>query len=631
MTAHFGNGVPGVAYSVDWGDGTSDPVQGSGNVQTASTHKYSAPGIYIVKYGVVGGAPVTVSLTVRAPVPTLSLDPNPALVGQQVTASMGNLLPSLPYSLDWGDGTTVPVTVINGKATAKHAYNAPGVFVVKLSADGVAPVTVSLNVRPPVPTLSLDPNPALVGQQVTASMGNLISNLPYSLDWGDGTTVPVTVINGKATAKHAYNAPGVFVVKLSADGVAPVTVSLNVRPPVPTLSLDPNPALVGQQVTANMGNLLPNLPYSLDWGDGTTVPVTGGNGKATAKHVYNAPGVFVVKLSADGVAPVTVSLNVRPPVPTLSVDPNPATALQDVTASLGNLIPNFPYSLDWGDGTTVPVTGNGKATAKHKYAAPGVFVVKLSADGIAPVTVSLNVRPPAAGLTVEPNPALVGQDVTANLSSLLPNYPYSLDWGDGTTVPVTGNGRATAKHKYTAPGVFVVKLSADGIAPVTVSLNVRPPAAGLTVEPNPASVGQQVTANLNSLLPSLIYTLDWGDGSVVSVSGSASASPKHAYTAPGVYLVQLSADGVTPVTVSLKVNAPQPTLTVEPNPATVGQQVTATMASLVANLNYTLDWGDGVTVPVTGNGQATASTPTALPESMPCGSAPMALRPPASA
>ena len=131
-------------------------------------------------------------------------------------------------------------------------------------------------------------------------------------------------------------------------------------------------------------------------------PVTGGNGKATAKHVYNAPGVFVVKLSADGVAPVTVSLNVRPPVPTLSVDPNPATALQDVTASLGNLIPNFPYSLNWGDGTTVPVTGNGKATAKHKYAAPGVFVVKLSADGIAPVTVSLNVRPPAAGLTVEP-------------------------------------------------------------------------------------------------------------------------------------------------------------------------------------------------------------------------------------
>ena len=611
VTAHFGNGVPGVAYSVDWGDGTSDPVQGSGNVQTSAQHKYSAPGIYIVKYGVVGGAPVTVSLTVRAPVPTLSLDPNPALVGQQVTANMGNLLPNLPYSLDWGDGSVVPVTG-NGKATAKHAYNSPGVFVVKLSADGVAPVTVSLNVRPPIPTLSLDPNPALVGQQVTANMGNLISNLPYSLDWGDGSVVPVTG-NGQATAKHAYNSPGVFVVKLSADGVAPVTVSLNVRPPIPTLSLDPNPALVGQQVTANMGNLLSNLPYSLDWGDGTTVPVTG-NGKASAKHAYPVPGVYIVKLSADGVTPVTATLKVNAPTATLSLDPNPALVGQQVTATLGSLVPSYAYSLDWGDGATSPVSGT-TTNAKHSYTAPGTYLVKLLHDGSAPVTASLSVRAPTPTLSADPNPAIVGQDVTASLGNLISNFPYSLDWGDGSVVPVTGNGKATAKHKYAAPGVFIVKLSADGIAPVTVSLNVRPPAAGLTVDPNPAIVGQDVTATLASLLPNYPYSLDWGDGSVVPVTGNGKATAKHKYAAPGVFVVKLSADGIAPVTVSLNVRPPAAGLTVDPNPAIVGQDVTASMSSLLPSYPYSLDWGDGTVVPVTGNGAPPPSTSTPRPAS----------------
>ena len=138
------------------------------------------------------------------------------------------------------------------------------------------------------------------------------------------------------------------------------------------------------------------------------MPVSG-NGNATAVHNYSAPGIYAVRLSFEGVAPVSVSVRITVPTPTLGLAPNPANVKENVTASLGNLAPNFGYSLDWGDGTTAPISGNGNASATHKYAAPGVFVVKLTPDGLPPVTSPLTVKVPAPTLDAQPNPARVGQ------------------------------------------------------------------------------------------------------------------------------------------------------------------------------------------------------------------------------
>ncbi|TSA87491.1 hypothetical protein FNU79_03140 [Deinococcus detaillensis] len=594
-------GSAGSKYILNFGDGSNQAFAPS-NKAASFKHTYQQAGPQVLVVSDLNERPLCrLVLNVAAPTPTLSLDPNPALVGQTVTANLGNLpaFASGGATLDWGDGSVVPVSGV-GQATLKHAYTGAGVYVVKLNT-GNTPVVASITIRAPTPTLSLDPSPASIGQQVTASMGNLVPSFPYSLDWGDGTVVPVSGGSGSATAKHAYTLPGVYVVKLSADGVAPVTVTLNVTAPTATLSLDPNPALVGQTVTASIGSLVPSLTYSLDWGDGSVVPVSGGNGSASAKHAYPAPGTYLVKLVRDGAAPVTASINVRPPNAALTVDPNPALVGQEVTASMSSLLVSYPYTLDWGDGTAVPVTGNGKATAKHKYAAPSIYVVKLTADGVAPVIVNVSVRPPAPTLSADPNPAEVGQSVTASMGNLAAGLSYSLDWGDGASVPVSGgNGSASAKHSYAAPGVYVVKLSTEGAAPATVSLNVKLTVPTLSLDPNPANVREDVSASIGNLVPNFRYSLDWGDGTTVPISGNTSASAKHKFTAPGVYVVKLTPEGGAPVVVSLNVKVPVPTLDAQPNPARVGENVTATPGNLIAGLSYTLDWGDGTTTLVTG-------------------------------
>ena len=367
-------------YGLDFGDGGTNNFGTPGQDHSISfQHPYSQSGPKVVLLlDLATQRPLCQAvITVAAPVPTLSLDPNPAQVGQSVTATLGNLLAGAVYSLDWGDGTMVPAT-----GTLKHAYSAPGVYIVKLSTPAAAaPVTASLTVRAPTPTLGVDPNSALVGQPVTASLENLLPTLSYTLDWGDGSAAPISA-SGKASAQHAYLAPGVYAVKLSAEGLAPVVVSLRVNLSAPTLSLDPSPADIGQSVTASLGNLAAGISYSLDWGDGTTVPATG-----SPKHVYPAPGVYLVKLSADGIAPVTASLTVRVPTPTLSAAPSPASVGETVTATPGTLAPGLSYTLDWGDGAAVAITG----PLKHQYAAPGVYVLKLSVDGAAPATFPLTV------------------------------------------------------------------------------------------------------------------------------------------------------------------------------------------------------------------------------------------------
>ncbi|GAA4020897.1 PKD domain-containing protein [Deinococcus rubellus] len=601
VTATYSYNTKPGTIAIDWGDGVRDDQS---NDRGSVAHRYDKAGIYmailLLNNSAVSRQQVTITETTAC---EISADPNPVQPGKNVDIVVKFSGPAdSKYSIDFGDGGVSNFGAPNKSASFKHAYQQAGaqVVVVSDSATQRPLCRQVVNVAAPTSTLSLDPNPALVGQTVTASLGNLPPTLSSSatLDWGDGTTVPVNGI-GQATLKHAYGAPGVYVVKLNAGGAAPVTASITVRAPAPTLSLDPNPATVGQQVTANLGNLLPNLPYTLDWGDGTTAPISGGNGKASVKHAYNAPGIFVVKLSADGIAPVTVSINVRPPNAGLTVDPNPATVGQDVNATMSSLLPSYPYTLDWGDGTAVPVTGNGQATAKHKYTAPGVYVVKLSADGVAPVTVSVNVRPPVPTLNLDPNPAEVGQSVSASLGNLLSSLSYTLDWGDGSVVPV-GSNIATAKHSYGAPGVYVVKLGTDGAAPATVSLTVKLPVPTLGLDPNPANVGQDVTASLGNLVATFKYSLDWGDNQSLPISGSATASAKHKFSASGVYVVKLTPEGGAPVVVSLNVKVPVPTLDAQPNPAKVGENVTATPGNIVPGLNYTLDWGDGTTSPING-------------------------------
>ena len=237
-----------------------------------------------------------------------------------------------------------------------------------------------------------------------------------------------------------------------------------------------------------------------------------------------------------------------------------------MTASTTGLQAGTSYTIDWGDGTTSPATTN-----THVYQAAGPYTVTLTGGNQTPVTAPVTVNAPIPPLTLSltPNPALVGQTVTANVTGLQAGTNYIIDWGDGRKQTLAGS-TPQLTHSYTQPGSYVVTLSGGTQAPVTAPAVVTAPVPQITLVPNPAEVDQTVTITMSNLLQGVVYTLDWGDGTsetvqdgtlpgqslgVARLQSMAVLQRVHIYRQPGTYTVTLRAAGLPPGTAVMTVRS----------------------------------------------------------------------------
>ncbi|ULH16967.1 hypothetical protein MF271_17450 (plasmid) [Deinococcus sp. KNUC1210] len=389
--------------------------------------------------------------------------------------------------------------------------------------------------------------------------------------------------------------------KLFSSTVPAAVQVVTITLPAPTLSVTPSSGLTGSTFTAALGNLVQGVTYTLDWADGTTEAVTG-SGNVARSHVYTSAGTFAVRLTAQGTAPVVGTVTVTNPAPTLSVTPTTADVGATFTAALENLVAGVPYTLDWGDGTTEAVTGSGTTSRLHVYAAPGTFSVRVSARGGVPAVAVVNVTVPAPALNVTPASAVLGDPVTATVSGTVKTVTYTLDWGDGQTEALSGAASYTAKHTYQGSGVYVVRVTAAGVPPVTASVNITAAAPTLSVQPSPGLVGQAITASFGNLKNLQSYTLTWGDASAPETFQGSSAPRTHTYTQSGTFQVQLATPGAAPA-VQPEVITYGCTLSQTSGTVQAGQSATFTLsgqdigggklAGFPAGTPYTLDWGDG--------------------------------------
>ena len=553
FTATLGNLVTGVTYSLDWADGTVDPVTGNGTA--TRTHAYTQPGTYAVKLSATGVAPAVQSVTVGYPAPSLDVSPNPALVAQTVTATVGNPNPGL--SLDWGDGA-----VVQAAASQSHSYAAVGRYTVRLLQGGalrtdVAPVLLSVNA--PAPTLNVTPGSANLGQGFTATLGNLVTGITYTLDWADGTVDPVTG-SGTATRTHVYAAAGTYAVRFTAPGLAPAlqTVTVNLTPIV--LNVVPNAVSPGDDVTANISGASKGVIYFLDWGDATAAQQLYGDDAYAIRHVYARTGVFVVKVTvvAGSLVQGTATVTVNAAIPGLDVTPTLGLVGQTVLAKPSNTRSGQTYTLDWGDGGAPLVFGGNTSigfagTVGHAYAQAGTFQIRLTTPGVPPVVVPVVVN---YGCLIEQNSGLVQAGLPAGFTlggrtvagvnlgrvGFPAGTPYTLDWGDGSA-PQSGSAASapfTLTHTFASIGPVVLKVVVLGQTVCTLALNVEVPPASLSVDAQRATAPS--TVKLTGLVSgaALNYTLDFGDGTPPQSVSSAQPNVPHVYAQAGSYPVRLN-------------------------------------------------------------------------------------------
>ncbi|WP_229784156.1 PKD domain-containing protein, partial [Deinococcus sedimenti] len=253
VTLQVQNLVTGAAYTVNWGEGTPEPLTATGPATTL-THAYARPGAYTVTVTPTRGAAASEAVSVTASPPRLTITPPVVDTDQAVTAAMADLIATLQYTLDWKDGTApVTFTATGTQATQTHTFAAPGTYQVELTTPGVNPTTAPATVRPGAPIL------ALTADTLTATLNasRLLTGVSYTIDWGAGVTERLTATGPAMTFTHTYSAPGTQTVTVTPDGGTAATATVTLSVPTPTLNVTPAQGLTDTAFTATLGNLVP--------------------------------------------------------------------------------------------------------------------------------------------------------------------------------------------------------------------------------------------------------------------------------------------------------------------------------------------------------------------------------------
>lgn len=211
------------------------------------------------------------------------------------------------------------------------------------------------------------------------------------------------------------------------------------HPPVPSLDVSPDPVGVGQTVTFDgSGSSDPDdgddvESYNFDFGDGQR---SGWISSSSTTHSYTSPGTYRAELvvrDTQGLESTTIATdNVQvtsDPVnqaPTAVVSATPTTADTGQTVTFTGTSSTDPdgtvqlYRFDYGDGQESGWVSNGVQT--HAYTSEGTYTATLwvkddeGAESL-PDTVRVTVEhtnqaPTATIVSVLPNPAMQGEDVT---------------------------------------------------------------------------------------------------------------------------------------------------------------------------------------------------------------------------
>ena len=345
-----------------------------------------------------------------------------------------------------------------------------------------------------------------------------------------------------------------------------------------TIQVSPGQVFVGTTVHFSLqtgGESASGIHW--DFGDGN---VQAGASSAI-DHVFREPGNYhlVCTWEGGGTADSSIVVNDNRHV---SIQGNRFVTGMSVRFNAENFVQN-QLRWEFGDGAVE----NGGTNRRHAYPNPGAYTVKVfdfAGQSTTAITCSLNVEPENRSVNIlTPNPAVYqGIEFTAdNFSS----GQLQWDFGDGTVQP----GGNQAKHLYSSPGSFRVKVSETGADPLAVenTVVVGPDIRKIEFTPSAGiEVGATVTIRL---VNGNTDTVDWRIG-----SDQANGSPPtlvHQFLDPGPIDIVCAVPNQPPLSTRIVVNDRR-SLQISPQEVFAGSSVTFEAVRFVSpSLRW--DFGDG--------------------------------------
>jgi hypothetical protein len=625
--------------TIAWGDGATTPATSitpaaGGGFQVNGSHTYAEEGTDTINVTIQDLVDATTGTgTSSATVAESGLNGTPVnITGPEGPPGFANVVvgnfndpgspdpaTSFTATINWGDGTITPGTV-GGAAGAytvsgSHAYADEGTFhvITTFSETGVAGAIGTTTTLSMATVTEADaftggvvslPAGAVEGAKVSGTVAtftdtgyptNTLSDLSATINWGDGTTTPGTIIaNGGAGAfavqgSHTFVEEGSFPLSVTVTDDAPGTATATFTATV--IVADAPLTASPKTVNGTEGRPLTNVDVAtftdadplgtatdflatIDWGDGTTtagtiVEDTAGTFHVVGSHTYTEEsatpysiGVSIID-NGNGRAVNDPTNSKASTTSTANIAQSPLLAVaSSVVATEGVAVPitttvatftdtggadpvaDYTAMIDWGDGSapvagTVALSGNGgnfvvTPSAPHTYDEEGTYavtvrvtdsdagnpnpvpttVITTGSATVADAALTGSATQPVVNTTespIFPTPVFGAPLFTGQVASFLDSNPFgpasqftaTIDWGDGTPQSagtVSGGAGAytvSGSHTYADSGVnggtghfpITVYIKDDGGSRVTVSntANVADTAITVAGALNPAS------------------------------------------------------------------------------------------------------------------------------------------------
>lgn len=474
-------------------------------------------------------------------------------------------------TVDYGDGTSGPLSLTGTSFALSHVYSSYGTFTVTVSvSDGMVTSSTSASVLVRArPVASLDgPFVSDEGSSVAMSGATSVDDdgtiVSYEWTLGDGATATGSVVS------HAYSQDGSYTVALKVtdnDGLIHTTsTTITVMNVAPGIAAFPG----GQQLRGETYSAAGSFTdpgddswiATVNYGDGTGTNALALSGKSfSLSHTYSTLGTFTVTVTvSDGGQASsriqTVAVRARPVAAIngpFSSNEGSAVAMSGAASSDadGRIM---SYEWNFGDGSD----GSG-VSQSHVYVQDGSYAVTLTVtdnDGltnVATMTATVaNVAPVVAqfaGATL-----FTGESYSVSGSFTDPgadSWTATADYGDGSTGPLALNGKAfTLSHNYTRTGTFtVIVIVSDGkwtnLRSAVVKVMSKPVAtiAGNFASQEGSAIAMNGAGSIDADGTIQQYAWSFGDGST-----GMGATVSHTYAQDGSYPVTLTVtdnDGFT--------------------------------------------------------------------------------------
>jgi hypothetical protein len=599
------------------------------------------------------------AITYQPTTTTLTVSPNPANVGDQVTLTanftsyafgvvnfylnsnlLGSVYPSAGQAIfHW--------TAVAGGGTVTAAFESQD----RYTASSVSsPIAVTVQKIPTSTAIASAPNPSRVNQPVTISATVTPTASTGTVQFFNaGVTLgSVTATNGTATLTTSFQNSGATLLSASYSGdstyaaSASANLTQNVTVPTPTtttLSSSLNPATLGSAITFLATVSPAGATGSIQFLDGTavlgTIAMVSGSASFTTTSLALGSRSITAMYAGDTNNAASTSAVLSQSVKTagyFSPQPNSSLLGQPLTLYVYMDASATPGIVTFTEGSTVlgtatPARGIAQFTISTLSLGAHTIAVSYSGDDSylpASGTITASVRiASSATLSSSPNPSSSGQSVTFTVIVTPSAATGNVVFYDSTatttnviigTVPVASGAASLSIATLSATTHFMTAVysgdsSYTSSPPLPLTQVVKPvPTVSVVSSLNPSINGQQVSFSATLVPAAATGTIQFLDGGTVLGSAPVSAGAAAFLTSAlstGAHSITAiySGDGTygpaASTALSQTVNAKTvttTTVTSSANPSSVGASVTFSASVSPSTATGTVQFLDGTTV-----------------------------------